>query len=145
MSFSLPSNCPVCHGSVSRRGACTECPWSVCPPAGEKEVAPSLAAPSASGQRAGTRQLNGSSGDLSRSGLSTSIRARMKPTAAMAQMPTNSQRLTVMVESMPAILPRPWGGRRHRSGQSGAGFLPPLTEAQAEQLELMRERPSRHA
>lgn len=40
---------------------------------------------------------------------------------------------------------RSWGGRRFRSGQSGAAFLPVLTQAQVEQLELMRERPSRHA
>lgn len=32
---------------------------------------------------------------------------------------------------------------RSRDWQSGAAFLPPLTAAQAEQADLMRERPSR--
>lgn len=98
------SNCPVCNASLFRlfcppRLSCTKCPWvgqaADCPPAGENESVPSVAAPSDSGQRAGT--------------------------------------------------PRSWGGRRFRSGQSGASFLPVLTQAQVEQMELMRERPSRHA
>lgn len=75
----------------------------------------------------GSDGASGLKGDVAAgSRLSNVSTACTKPTAAIAQTPQKSKGLTVM--------------GRHRTGQSGAAFLPPLTECQARELEAMRER-----